>query len=456
MSTIIIAPAENVFATIYGHLLPEVVLNSAPGWRLDPAFIEEVAAVTAEVVRTGRCAVPANGADAVSQREMLATASGIDRAFAEIHPRTGSRLSPAGLRDARARHSRFGRYNDQADAYLVLPRLAHPERDEQAPDRLDLLFGSLLLVDQAFANRARHVPIPLSSRVDHESRARGLVVSCVPFLDDPDEVEWGYPVKDGLAYYSIEVRDTPALSERATSVGRALAVAETDLVVMPEATNSDTLQDHWTTTAAQAVADGAPLRWVFAGTGDLHGPDHPGANTRVNEGWLFDAATGDVLIRARKGHRFDVTAELVSKGYPLVGAPPEPLLREDIHVGSQPVIAEMGSIRLAILICEDLARLEDLLSVTFAFGVSHVLAPVFSKPTAPHRWEQAKGSAHAEGCGTTVVVANSLLLGRLVKATGRLPASLVVNPHGCEAAGATDASDLATYRLRDTAKPELL
>lgn len=444
--------AEDAFLNLYPHLAPEIVLNNAVGWLQDPAVEREIAAIDAQVRSTGSVKLPTVGPELNEQRSMFACAKGIERAFSSVHPRHGAKIPPSALADARTRRATTGRYNEEPKLGALVPRLATPARDTDDPDRLDLLFTTLHYVAPSVVADVEHVAVGAGVGVSRELRASGLVVATAPFIADADELAFDYPDRGGLRYYRVEVPEQAAVRDRATGLGRAIADSGAQLAFLPELTNATWLQEHW---ESVLLPHGARLQWAAMGTGDLAGPDHP--KDPVNEMRLLDVATGDVLLRQRKIYRFDLQPFMVSGNYPLPGAPTGVELREDMHRGSPIAIAEMGAIRLAILICEDLARHEAVLHALFQFNVSHILAPVFSKPTASTSWEQDKGAAFVDGLGATVLVTNSLVLGRLKAATGPLDASLALNTHHPPAHAKADAAtDLAVYVLHEDGAPELL
>jgi predicted amidohydrolase len=447
-------PAEQAFAVLYRQLHAEIVLNGVDQWRADPDVSVAIDQIAQRVRATGHVELPDAGHDAAAQFEMFVTMRAIDRAFAAINPIHGVGGTPAGLSDARQRHSIDGRYNGDTGDGVVIPRLATPSRDTEEPDRIDLLFGSLLFVPSHLADRVRHVVVPAGLRVPPDLRAAGFAVACAAFLEEATELSWSYPTRGGLRYYRIELRDLQDVRNRAKALAPKLAAAHAHLALLPELANATWLHEVWRQLLAEEVGAGAVLQWGVMGTGNLKGPDHPGEP--VNETRLMDAATGEDIFAQRKGHRFDVDPYMLKVNYPLLDAPHGELLREDIRVGSPPTVAEMGAVRLAILICEDLGRLEMLLSIISAFGVSHVLAPVFSKPTEEGGWEQVSGGAYTAGGGTTVVVANSLVLGRLAGKTDELGVSLAAGPiHPPAYAKSTAPDSVTTYVLRDDEGPEL-
>ena len=70
--------------------------------------------------------------------------------------------------------------------------------------------------------------------------------------------------------------------------------------------------------------------------------------------------------------------------------------------------------RIAVLICEDLTKLLEarIGRMVKGFGVSLLVAPVFSKEVIEHRWEHSQAKVSAEQAGARTVVANSLVIAR--------------------------------------------
>ena len=131
------------------------------------------------------------------------------------------------------------------------------------------------------------------------------------------------------------------------------------------------------------------MRWVLAGTGNV-GDDDPPLNTGV----LLDAKTGETITRQSKQFRFDLDAAQQTGAYCFAAfQPPVDMLYEDIEVKRALHVVKLGAMRLAILICEDVAHLSGLLPTVHHNGVSHVLTPVFAKPMRYWFWGQQAAEA---------------------------------------------------------------
>src|SRR3712207_8109508 len=50
-----------------------------------------------------------------------------------------------------------------------------------------------------------------------------------------------------------------------------------------------------------------------------------------------------------------------------------------------------------------------------AHGVSLLLVPVFARPTKDRRWERARAEVYSDAVGSSVVVANSLVIAELLR-----------------------------------------
>jgi predicted amidohydrolase len=135
---------------------------------------------------------------------------------------------------------------------------------------------------------------------------------------------------------------------------------------------------------------------------------------------------------------------------------------EDIHLGRHTVVVDSGIGRVAITICEDLARVTQLTSV-LACGVSLVLAPVFSKEVRAYFWEDQSAKFYV-GDGATVVVCNSLAV---VDARDLEPerndegedlwgTSLARSPSGCEVYRSAGPNDVRvfTFPIRVPSEPD--
>jgi predicted amidohydrolase len=195
----------------------------------------------------------------------------------------------------------------------------------------------------------------------------------------------------------------------------------------------------------------SPLRYVLAGSGNVFATGARAANTAV----LLDADTGEVIGHQPKLSGFTMTPEILER-WGLISRLGDRTVAEDLAVVPRRVrIFDLGAIRVAVLVCEDLNRPIDIGAVIRDFGVSHLLVPVFSRPIQKHRWEQAAAGVHVVAARTTVIVANSLVMGTL-EHTPDPGTGLVVSRDGNAHLGrAAGPADLVTFHLSPDGAAEL-
>jgi predicted amidohydrolase len=443
----------DAFLTIYRELRPQVCLNRAYAWRVTTEF-DDLAREVSQAARAGRYeGIVSEPADSeTGQQERLAHLTGLDWAFKDVNPMTRGSGAPVGLRAIRERHARDGRFNSDPDDGLLLAKLTVDVRGVAVQDRMPDLF-SAVVVAPAPGERVEFELAPRDAHLSGGERRAGLRVACMPMLEDDRELDFDTRHHDGLLWYRVEPKGAaePGLGVRIAKVVDAAAADACLLTVAPEVSCSDELLKNWAENARRAVVADAPLRWVFAGTGNIPGPG-PSTNT----GHLLDATTGEVLLRQDKQFRFNIDARLQTGNYPLPGLTGAERAHEDIQIAVVTTVLELGCARVAILVCEDLGRAESLLADLYAHGVSHIIAPVFSKETLPNFWEQAAAKNYTNAYGATVIVANSLVLTRLAGKTGEAGAALVHGPQGGIVQTASAPDELIRYVLHDTRALEAL
>jgi predicted amidohydrolase len=191
-------------------------------------------------------------------------------------------------------------------------------------------------------------------------------------------------------------------------------------------------------------AQDSNLRWIFVGTGAFGDKTLP-----ANRGYLLDRLTGQVLVEQDKLFPFTLSEEQLEAWNlsPLLGREP---ISEAIARGDMISVAESAIGRLVILVCEDLSRLDQLLNPLVEHGVSLAIAPVLSKPTLAHHWEHARAKVYADAAGTSVVIANSLVIASLLDQV-EAGTALVHGPGGfaCASAGLPDEVVLLRVDISD-------
>ena len=100
-----------------------------------------------------------------------------------------------------------------------------------------------------------------------------------------------------------------------------------------------------------------------------------------------------------------------------------------------------------MLVCEDLARIVDLAGPLRSHGISHVFSPVFSKETRAHHWEHQKAKEWANETGALVIVANSLVVARLMDPVGPWGTAMAHSPVYSQLRRAQEWSEVCTFRI---------
>jgi predicted amidohydrolase len=108
---------------------------------------------------------------------------------------------------------------------------------------------------------------------------------------------------------------------------------------------------------------------------------------------------------------------------------------------------EAGGARLAILVCEDLARLHAFAAALHAHGVSLVFVPVFARPTKDRRWERARAEVYSDAIGASVVVANSLVIAEILRSPAPVGTAIAVAPGHAAVGHASEPDDVVVFAL---------
>jgi predicted amidohydrolase len=396
---------------------------------LDPEAIEE----TIEV------------AEDESQR-IFAYLLGLDRALMYAHPALGTSDQGA-LFEIALRYARTGRLSSDAVPGALLPRFSTRGRAGNFPDGPADAFASVVRVPDVVWAQAAHVVVPARYDLNRRDREDGIIVGCAPLLEDPTELSWAAQA----GRYRLAVRGAEPMRAKLDSILEALDSSGATIGVLPELACSPELLEHW-----EALLRSSPppeeskLRWLMVGTGPF---EEDGAV--FNRGFLLDRATATPLLTQDKMFRFAISADQMQdwRLEAFLGAGP---LDEGISCGDRIALLESSLGRVAILICEDLARLEELAGTLVAHALSHGIAPVFSKETQPHHWEHSKAKTYADAAGTQMVVANSLVVARLTHDDGRVGTALAHGPDGHEVGWCERGTDVALLHLRAGTAPEVV
>jgi predicted amidohydrolase len=430
----------DAFCALYDRSDRAGFRRAAERWHVDAALRAEAAEVeraalegrldVAELCR--RCQ------DDAAPR--YAAARGLDAALAHVNPASAA-IPPAPLEEYALRYAETGRLDTGARGGGLLPRFVRPGREGQLPDELREAFTAVVRVPGGEWEACAHVVLPPWARLQPPDRERGLRIATTPLIADPDELEWRVLQRAGLRFYRISPADRPVTRDRIARIVAGFDERSATIALAPELCLTPALLQEWQTALAErpAAADSA-LRLVLVGTGNVDDSDPPG-NTAV----LLDGQTGEQLARQGKVYPFNLRpGDLDLWG--LDGRLPAPI-DEDLWPAEAIAVIEAGGARLAILVCEDLARLAAFSPRLCAHGVSHILVPVFARPTKDRRWERARAETYSDSTGSSIVVANSLVVATLLDVA---PAgvALAVAPGAGVVGRARRPDDVVVFTLR--------
>jgi predicted amidohydrolase len=398
----------------------------------------EVAAIAASVEQAaldgGPVAAPDRG------RQTFAVLLGLDAALARANPLLGGAAPPA-LTELTLRYAESGRLDSGALPGALLPRFARPGRRGQLPDELADAFGSVVRVDAADWEACDHVALPAGSRLTRPEREAGLRVATAPMIREPDELEWKVEERSGLRFYRIHPADREPTRARVEKVITAWDEQDVAIGVAPELCLSRALLERWQVALREREGAAASrLRLVVAGSGNVDGSCPP-----ANEAVLLDARTGEVLMRQRKLHPFNFSQQDLEL-WGLTDCLTAPI-DEDLSRGQRVCVVEAGGARLAILVCEDLARLHAFAAAFHAHGVSLILVPVFARPTKDRRWERARAEVYSDAIGSSVVVANSLVIAEILRSPAPVGTAIAVAPGHAAVGHSSEPDDVVVFAL---------
>jgi hypothetical protein len=377
----------DLFCELFDRLDPAEFHAEGEGWMADA----EVATTMARVEQAALEGAPVTAPD--GGRETFAVLLGLDAALAHANPVLGG----GAVTEYALRYAEAGRLDSGAVPGALLPRFARPGRRGQLPDDLADAFGAVVRVRAADWDACDHVALPARSRLTRREREAGLRVATAPLIREPDEMRWEVQERAGLRFYRIHPADREPTHARIERVIAAWDEHDVAIGVAPELCLSPALLARWQAALRERAA--GRLRLVVAGSGNLAGSSPP-----ANEAVLLDGRTGEILARQRKVHPFNLSqpdVELWGLAERLTGP-----IDEDLSRGHRVCVVEAGGARLAILVCEDLARLHRFAAALHAHGVSLILVPVSrGRPrtgvgSAPAPRSTATPSAPASWCPT--------------------------------------------------------
>jgi predicted amidohydrolase len=437
----------DLFCELADGIAPGDVHAQAEGWMRDAG----VAALAADVgaaaldgrldAATERARVDSAAGD-TRVRTAFAILSGIDAAFAHANPLTAVRPPPA-LAEYVMRYAETGRLDSGALPGGLLPRFARPGRAGQLPDDLAEAFGSVVRVPAMHWDACDHLLLPAHARLARRDRGDALRVATAPLLGDPDELSWQVHERRGMRFYRIEPRVNGDMADRIARIIAAWDGNDVMIGIAPELSLSAQLLERWQEAlATRPHAGSSRLRLVLAGTGNVDGADPPS-----NTAFLLDACTGEVLARQPKLHPFNFSRDDLAlwRLEDRLRAP----IDEDLQRGQRLCVIEAGGVRVAMLVCEDLARLHRFAAALHAHGVSLILVPVFARPTKDRRWERARAEVYSDAIGATVVVANSLVMATILGTERPAGTALAVAPGEAAIGRTSQPDDVVVFSLAD-------
>ena len=260
-------------------------------------------------------------------------------------------------------------------------------------------------------------------------------------IREPDELEWEVQERSGLRFYRIHPADREPTRTRVEKVITAWDEQDVAIGIAPELCLSRALLERWQTALRERVgARTSRLRLVLAGSGNLDGSSPP-----ANEAVLLDARTGEVLVRQRKVHPFNFSPDDLEL-WGLADRLTAPI-DEDLSRGERVCVVEAGGARLAILVCEDLARLHAFAAALHAHGVSLVLVPVFARPTKDRRWERTRAEVYCDAIGSSVVIANSLVIAEILRSPTPVGTAIAIAPGHAAVGHSSEPDDVVVFAL---------
>jgi predicted amidohydrolase len=346
------------------------------------------------------------------------------------------------------RYAESGRLDSGALPGALLPRFARPGRGGQLPTDLAEAFGAVVRVGPAEWAACDHHTLPAHARLSRPDREAGLRIATAPLIREPGELEWEAEERAGMRFYRIHPAENGPTRRRIERVIASWDEQGAAIGVVPELCLSHELLTQWQSALRErGGGEASRLRLVLAGSGNVDGAAPP-ANTAI----LLDALTGEVLARQSKIHPFNFSPddiELWGLGDRFRGP-----IDEDLRPGERLCVIEAGGARMAILVCEDLSRLHAFAALLHAHGVSLILVPVFARPTKDRRWERSRAEVYGDATGSSVIVANSLVIASILGTPAPVGTALAVAGGQAAVGCASEPDDVIVFEL-DGGSPQV-
>jgi predicted amidohydrolase len=426
----------DLFCELIDRLDPAEFHAEGEGWMGDPKVAASAAGVEQAALDGDPVAAPEGG------RQTFATLLGLDAALAHANPLFGA-AAPPPLTECALRYAESGRLDSGALPGALLPRFARPGRRGQLPDDLADAFGAVVRVSSADWDACDHTALPARSRLTRPEREAGLRVATAAMIREPDELEWEVEERSGLRFYRIHPADCEPTRARVEKVIKAWDEEDVAIGIAPELCLSGALLERWQAALSEREgAEASRLRLVVAGSGNVDGSSPP-----TNEAVMLDARTGEVLVRQPKVHPFNFSQQDLEL-WGLADRLTAPV-DEDLSRGKRVWVVEAGGARLAILVCEDLARLHAFAGALHTHGVSLLLVPVFARPTKDRRWERARAEVYTDTIGASVVVANSLVIAEILRSPTPVGTAIAITPGHAAVGHSSEPDDVVVFALED-------
>jgi predicted amidohydrolase len=403
----------DLFCSLYDELDGDLVRESAEAWFADERLGSFAAGVASDV-EAGRSAGSVrmrvdNHPDPEGAR--YAALVGIDRALRHVNVTVAlaTERPPPSLQALASFVAARGRLDSGAVGGALLPRLVARGRHEGNLSHKRELFANVLRVPEDSWERAAVTWVGEAGAIHRGDLSAGLLVGCVPVIADPAEMSFRVREAGGHRYYRIAAADQQATVARIPQIVAEIDRAGVVIALAPELTLTPTLLAAWQQALRSPERGATRLRLLVPGSGALTGAEGRASNTAP----LLDGRTGATIVRQSKLFAFDFTGEELER-WKLTGRLGREAVGEDLVPGRRLEVIDAGAARIAILICEDVSRPLDIGPLVRDFGVSLVLAPVFSRPLKARRWENTAGDVHVRETGSTVVFSNSLAMSSIL------------------------------------------
>ena len=443
-------PAD-LFLAVYDEIGDEPFDDQAVvTWRRRDRWVQwHSANLCDQVVNTGR--VPAELADrllADGARGMFTVLKGLDEALTHADVRFSTPSDTREMYEWAFRHFTRGYLNSDPRDGLLLYRLVDPPRPTGLPARASD-FGLVRVPPEVIrvynVDYERLPPqLDLSWPLPLQDAGERISVGCVAMVGGYDELTIRVRGEHGLRRYRLSPRTEP-LKARIRAIIRALDDSGAQIGILPEAALSDPLLAAW----KKALREDPPsldcdLRWILVGTGPVGESEPP-----FNRGVLLLRDEGQEILTYDKHFDFTLSPAQVETWNlkPYIG---EGSACEDIHRGNRVLVRESLLGRLGILICEDLTRLTEAGAALAHFGVSHLFVPIFSPPITQETWDATTARMLVGQIGASIVVVNSLAIGRATEPSAPLGTCCAVIPPE----GPSDEWRRMEVNVRTASRPE--